>query len=97
MLLLAPSSVQTFCKLLSSQKDDNWPLPMMYVLCLDLRAIAGNVDQHMERHGGKPGDQPGVDTMITSFCEFCQLSAEKSAFFSSTNVMIKLLQKLAIV
>ena len=48
-------SVQTFCKLLSSQKDDNWPLPMMYVLCLDLRVFAGKADQHMEHHGGKPG------------------------------------------
>jgi hypothetical protein len=35
--------------------------------------------------------------MITIFCNFCQISAEKLAFFSKTNVMITFLQKLAVV
>jgi hypothetical protein len=39
----------------------------------------------------------GVDVMITIFCDFCQFSAKKLAFFSKTNVMIKTLQKLAVV
>jgi hypothetical protein len=39
----------------------------------------------------------GVDVMITIFCDFCQFSAKKLAFFSKTNVMIKFLQKLAVV
>jgi hypothetical protein len=30
---------------------------------------------------------PGVDVMITIFCDFCQFSAKKLAFFSKTNVM----------
>jgi hypothetical protein len=33
---------------------------------------------------------PGVDVMVTIFCEFSQFSAEKLAFFLNTNVMIKL-------
>jgi hypothetical protein len=33
--------------------------------------------------------------MITIFCDFCQFSAKKLAFFSKTNVMIKFWQKLA--
>jgi hypothetical protein len=48
-------SVQSFCKLLSSQKDDNWPLPMMYSLCLDLRIFAAKADLQLEHSGGKPG------------------------------------------
>jgi hypothetical protein len=32
---------------------------------------------------------PGVDVMITIFCDFCQFTEKKLAFFSKTNVMIK--------
>jgi hypothetical protein len=41
--------------------------------------------------------QPGVDVMITIFCDFRQCSAEKLAFFSKTNVMIKILHYLALI
>jgi hypothetical protein len=34
--------------------------------------------------------QPGVDVMTTIFCDFSQFSAKKLAFFSNTNVMIKI-------
>jgi thiol-disulfide isomerase/thioredoxin len=37
------------------------------------------------------GVRPGVDVMITIFCDFCQFLAEKLAFFSKSNVMITLL------
>ena len=47
--------VQNFCKLLSSQKDDNWPLPMMYAFCLDLRLFAIKADDQLSHKGGKPG------------------------------------------
>jgi hypothetical protein len=39
---------------------------------------------------------PGVDIMITIFCDFCQFSAKKMALFSKTNVMIKFLHNLAL-
>jgi hypothetical protein len=38
---------------------------------------------------------PGVDVMITSYCDFRQFSAKQLAFFSKTNVMIKILHNLA--
>jgi hypothetical protein len=38
----------------------------------------------------------GVDVMITIFCDFRQFSAKKLAFFSKTNVMIKILHILAL-
>jgi hypothetical protein len=38
----------------------------------------------------------GVDVMITMFCDFWQFSAKKLAFFSKTNVMIKILHNLAL-
>jgi hypothetical protein len=40
--------------------------------------------------------QSGVDVMITIFCDFCQFSAKKLAFFPKTNVMIKYLHYLAL-
>jgi hypothetical protein len=39
---------------------------------------------------------PGVDVMITIFCDCRQFSAKKLAFFSKTNVMINILQNLAL-
>jgi hypothetical protein len=45
----------------------------------------------------KPKPEPGVDVMVTIFCDFSQFSAEKMAFFSKTNVIMKFLQKIAVV
>jgi hypothetical protein len=39
---------------------------------------------------------PGVEVMITIFCDFCQFSAKKLAFFLNTNVMINFFQNLAL-
>jgi hypothetical protein len=39
---------------------------------------------------------PGVDVMITIFCDFRQFSVKKMAFFSNTNVMIEILHILAL-
>jgi hypothetical protein len=36
---------------------------------------------------------PGVDVMITIFCDFCQLSAKNLAFFSKNNVLITIFAK----
>jgi hypothetical protein len=40
--------------------------------------------------------RPGVDVMITIFCDFWQFSAKKMAFFSKTKLMIKILHILAL-
>jgi hypothetical protein len=39
---------------------------------------------------------PGVDVMITIFCDFCQFSSKNLEFFSKTNVIIKSLHNLAL-
>jgi hypothetical protein len=45
---------------------------------------------------GRKFAQSEVDVMITIFCDFRQFLAKKFAFFSKTNVMIKILHKLAL-
>jgi hypothetical protein len=49
---------------------------------------------YMKLHFGRR--LSGVDAMITIFGDFCQFSAKKMAFFSKTNVMIKILHILAL-
>jgi hypothetical protein len=41
-------------------------------------------------------NRAGVDVVITIFCNFWQFSAKKLAFFSKTNVVIKILDNLAL-
>jgi hypothetical protein len=41
-------------------------------------------------------EPPGVDVMITIFCDFQQFSAKKLALFTKTNVKIKFLNNLAL-
>jgi len=49
--------VQYFNKLLQQQKDDNWPLPIMYVVVHDLRVFATKADAQMaDKPGAKPGE-----------------------------------------
>ena len=49
--------VSSFAKLLSAQKDENWLLPVMYVVCLDLRLFALQADKQKRSSGkGKPGE-----------------------------------------
>jgi hypothetical protein len=40
---------------------------------------------------------PGVNVMITIFCDFGQFSAKKLAFFSKTKVMINFFQNFSFV
>jgi hypothetical protein len=42
------------------------------------------------------GLAPGVDVMITIFCDFSQFSAKKLAFFLNTNVMMNFFKNLAL-
>jgi Fe-S cluster assembly scaffold protein SufB len=39
---------------------------------------------------------PGVDVMITIFCDFSQFSEKKLAFFKNTNIMIIFLHDFAL-
>ncbi|XP_013417520.1 PCI domain-containing protein 2-like [Lingula anatina] len=50
-------AVSTFNKIFQAQKDENWSLPVMYAVCLDLRLFANSADiQLLKRGRGKPGD-----------------------------------------
>jgi hypothetical protein len=44
-----------------------------------------------------PWHKPGTDVMITIFCDFWQFSEKKLAFFSKTNVMIKIFAQFSFV
>lgn len=47
--------VSSFAKILGSCKDENWPLPVMNVVCLDLRKFALKADRQKAASGkGKP-------------------------------------------
>jgi hypothetical protein len=72
-------------------------------LVLPLMQPNYSLEPSESHHRGMGGPQkkkkrhvPGVDVMITIFCDFRQFSAKKLAFFSKTNVMIKILHNLAV-
>ena len=73
------SVVTHFNKLLSSQKDDNWLLPMMYTICLDLRKLASKADEQLEKKGGKPGAtlETAAELMMNCF-RTCALDSKSS-------------------
>jgi hypothetical protein len=73
------SAVQNYCKLLSSQKDDNWPLPIMYAVCLDLRRLASSADKQLEAKGGKPGEtlEKAAEHMMSCF-RTCALDSKSA-------------------
>ena len=43
--------VQSFTWLLQSQRDENWSLPIMYTICLDLRLMAMSADHTLTAKG----------------------------------------------
>lgn len=50
--------VQAYTKLLQSQKDENWSLPIMFCVALDLRLCAVNADMQATKQGkGRPGER----------------------------------------
>jgi len=43
--------IQTFLKVFAAQKEENWALPVLYVLCLDLRIFAIRADKQRVKKG----------------------------------------------
>ncbi|XP_030057380.1 LOW QUALITY PROTEIN: PCI domain-containing protein 2 [Microcaecilia unicolor] len=43
--------VQSFLKAFQAHKEENWALPIMYAVALDLRIFANNADQQLARKG----------------------------------------------
>ncbi|XP_057666233.1 PCI domain-containing protein 2 [Diorhabda carinulata] len=48
--------VQTFAKILQSQKEENWSLPIMFVICSDLRLIAQQAEKQRVGNTENPGE-----------------------------------------
>ncbi|XP_046937906.1 PCI domain-containing protein 2 isoform X4 [Lynx rufus] len=49
--------VQSFLRAFQAHKEDNWALPVMYAVALDLRIFANNADQQLVKKGrSKVGD-----------------------------------------
>lgn len=53
---LQSALVQTFTKILQSQKEENWCLPIMYTICSDLRLIAQQAEKQRSGVTEKPGE-----------------------------------------
>ncbi|XP_014675389.1 PREDICTED: PCI domain-containing protein 2-like [Priapulus caudatus] len=67
---LAITDFRSFCKVLQSQKDENWSLPILFVVCLDLRLFANSADIQLTKKGrGKPGDtlEKAADVLLGAF------------------------------
>uniref|UniRef100_H9ZB69 PCI domain-containing protein 2 n=2 Tax=Catarrhini TaxID=9526 RepID=H9ZB69_MACMU len=49
--------VQSFLRAFQAHKEENWALPVMYAVALDLRVFANNADQQLVKKGkSKVGD-----------------------------------------
>uniref|UniRef100_UPI0035902A60 PCI domain-containing protein 2 isoform X2 n=1 Tax=Myxine glutinosa TaxID=7769 RepID=UPI0035902A60 len=62
--------VQSFIKELQTHKEDNWALPIMNAVTLDLRIFANYADQQLRKKGrGKAGDmlEKAADTLMNCF------------------------------
>lgn len=48
--------VQNVIKMLQTMKEENWFLPVMYAVCLDLRLLAQKCEEVGGNHVTKPGE-----------------------------------------
>lgn len=47
---------QSVVKMLQAMKEENWSLPVMYTVCLDLRLLAQKCEEVESSHISKPGE-----------------------------------------
>lgn len=47
---------QSVVKMLQAMKEENWSLPVMYTVCLDLRLLAQKCEEVEASHISKPGE-----------------------------------------
>ncbi|XP_071839111.1 PCI domain-containing protein 2-like [Apostichopus japonicus] len=62
--------VQSFIREFQSHKEENWALPIMYTIVVDLRLFANNAELQLSRSGkGKPGEvlEKAADTIMACF------------------------------
>lgn len=85
--------VMSVVKLLQACKDQNWPLPIMYVVCLDLRLLA----LACERDGGsgKPGEilEKAAECLMACF-RVCAADSRSSEDDTKRHGMLNLVNQL---
>jgi hypothetical protein len=61
--------MQAFTKVFQSLKDDNWPLPALFVVCRDLRQLAVAADRKQQARKSKPHEnvEKAADLLMAVF------------------------------
>ncbi|XP_038051216.1 PCI domain-containing protein 2-like [Patiria miniata] len=88
--------VQSFNKIFQSHKDDNWALPIMYGVTLDLRLFANSADTQLAKRGKcKPGEklEKAADTLMGCF-RICAADSRASVEESKKWGMLYLVNQL---
>ncbi|XP_053563741.1 PCI domain-containing protein 2 [Bombina bombina] len=76
--------VQSFLRIFQSLKEENWALPIMYAITLDLRVFANNADQQLVKKGkGKVGDMLEKAAELLMSCFRVCASDTRAAFEDS--------------
>ncbi|XP_077987350.1 PCI domain-containing protein 2-like [Glandiceps talaboti] len=63
-------ALQAFLRAFQSLKDENWGLPLMFTLVVDLRLFANNADTQLAKKGrGRPGEtlEKAADLLMSCF------------------------------
>lgn len=61
------AAVSSFVKALQADKDDNWALPIMYTLVLDLRFIANKVEENSSKNKETDTFEKAADSIMSCF------------------------------
>ncbi|KAM3934242.1 PCI domain-containing protein 2 isoform 2-T2 [Leptodactylus fuscus] len=76
--------VQSFLKIFQAHKEENWALPIMYAITLDLRYFANSADQQLAKKGkGKIGDMLEKAAELLMSCFRVCASDTRAAFEDS--------------
>ncbi|KAM4701427.1 PCI domain-containing protein 2 [Discoglossus pictus] len=76
--------ITSFLKIFQSLKEENWALPIMYSITLDLRIFANNADQQLVKKGkGKVGDMLEKAAELLMSCFRVCASDTRAAFEDS--------------
>ncbi|KAM4795089.1 PCI domain-containing protein 2 [Rhinophrynus dorsalis] len=77
-------SITSFLKTFQAHKEENWALPIMYAITLDLRIFANNADQQLVKKGkGKVGDMLEKAAELLMSCFRVCASDTRAAFDDS--------------
>ncbi|KAK2156617.1 hypothetical protein NP493_1954g00026 [Ridgeia piscesae] len=88
--------LQVYTRILQSQKDENWGLPILFAMTLDLRLLASRADNQLRRTGqGKMGDtmEKAAEVLMSCF-RVCASDSRASVEFSKKWGMLNLVNHL---